>query len=213
MVGAPLPVKYILLTTASLLMTLLCFWLMQLLISTEISRMPEIAPTKISSPLLSPLRKAKEPEVRRKAKKAMPSELPPQSEGNPLPTQTSVLTKSHYPIRASLSEILGSEQIPVNLTPPTKDLVPVFMVQPVYPFAAVVKGIEGFVIVQFSVRENGRVTDAIVVESEPRSLFDDAALSAIRKFKFQPREVGGDPMPVEAMQIRFAFTLESPYAS
>ncbi len=211
--GVSVPVKYFVLTTASLLMTLLCFWLMQLLISAEISRMPDIATPKITTPLLSPLRKTKEPEVRRRAKKVMSSELPPQSEGNPLPTQTKVLTKSRYPIRASLSEILGSEQIPVNLTPPTKDLVPLFMVHPVYPFVAVVRGIEGFVTVQFSVRENGSVTDAIVVESEPRSLFDDAALSAVRKFKFQPREVGGDPMPVEAMRMRFAFTLESPYAS
>ena len=98
------------------------------------------------------------------------------------------------------------------MTPPVKDLAPMFVVHPIYPFAAVMKEIEGYVLVQFSVRENGSVADAIILESEPRSTFDDAALSAIRKFKFQPREVGGDPIPVEKIQLRFAFTLESTHA-
>lgn len=210
--GVSIPVKYLILTTASLLMTLLCFWLMQVLISGEISRAPDIASFKITTPLLLPIREKEKREVRRKLQKVMPSEPPITPEGLPTLNHTRILTESHFPIRASLSDIVGSEQILVNMTPPVKDLAPMFVVHPIYPFAAVMKEIEGYVLVQFSVRENGSVADAIILESEPRSTFDDAALSAIRKFKFQPREVGGDPIPVEKIQLRFAFTLESTHA-
>ena len=212
MTGISIPVKYLMLTTAASLATFLCFWLMQLLISAELSKVTEISPYKISTPFLSPIREKEKREVRKKPQKVMPSVPPPIPDGLPTLSPTRVLTESNFPIRASLSDILGSERIMINMTPPVKDLVPIFMVQPIYPFVAVVKEIEGYVLIQFSVSENGSVSDVVILDSEPRYTFDDAALSAIRKFRFTPREVGGDPITAEQIQMRFAFTMESAYA-
>jgi protein TonB len=47
------------------------------------------------------------------------------------------------------------------------------------------KEIEGFVVVEFTVRENGTVSNPMVVSSEPDILFDDAALHAVARFKFK----------------------------
>ena len=40
---------------------------------------------------------------------------------------------------------------------------------------------------------------------------DDAALHAVARFRFNLRKIGGDPVLVENVQLKFAFTLESLY--
>ena len=69
------------------------------------------------------------------------------------------------------------------------------------------KEIEGYVVVNFGVRENGTVKNPVVVESSPGSLFDEAALSAIDKFRFHPRTHLGDPLAVDDVRMRFVFEL------
>ena len=112
-----------------------------------------------------------------------------------------------------MADTLGSEVVRLDISPPVKTLVPLAVVQPVYPFSAAMKEIEGFVLVQFSVDANGIVRDAVIIDSAPGRTFDDAALSAIRKFRFQPRMIGGDAIPTQDIQMKFAFSMESSYAS
>jgi len=49
----------------------------------------------------------------------------------------------------------------------------------------------GFVIVQFDIGENGKVANVEIVESSPRGTFDDAALTAVRKWVYEPRKENG----------------------
>jgi protein TonB len=49
----------------------------------------------------------------------------------------------------------------------------------------------GFVIVKFDIGENGRVANVAVVESTPAGVFDDAALTAVRKWVYEPRKENG----------------------
>jgi len=49
----------------------------------------------------------------------------------------------------------------------------------------------GFVIVKFDIGENGRVGNVAVVESAPAGVFDDAALTAVRKWVYEPRKENG----------------------
>jgi protein TonB len=49
----------------------------------------------------------------------------------------------------------------------------------------------GFVIVKFDIGENGRVSNVAVVESTPAGIFDDAALTAVRKWVYEPRKENG----------------------
>ena len=205
-------VKYLVVTAASLLATLLCFLLMIGLISAELTRQPDVISFRMTVPIISPIREKEKREVRRKAKKSLPSEPPT------LSNKEINLTYRHLPVesrqlnRASLADILGKEIIEFQITPPLRDLTPLIVVQPFYPFVAAVKEIEGSVLVQFSVRENGTVSNARVIESEPRRTFDEAALNAIRKFKFQPREISGQSVTVDDVQMRFTFSMQDNYA-
>ncbi len=58
-------------------------------------------------------------------------------------------------------------------------------VQPTYPRDALRDGIAGEVTVSFTVNADGSVSGASVVSSNPRRVFDNAALEAIRKWKFE----------------------------
>ena len=42
-------------------------------------------------------------------------------------------------------------------------------------------------------------------------VIDQAALHAVTRFKFKPREVGGERVRVENLQLKFAFNLDSLY--
>jgi len=57
-------------------------------------------------------------------------------------------------------------------------------VSPAYPAEALDAGVEGYVDVRFEVDLNGRVASPEVVASEPAGVFDQAALDAIRRWRY-----------------------------
>ena len=50
---------------------------------------------------------------------------------------------------------------------------------------------KGYVIVKFNITESGRVSDVEVVESTPAGTFDGSAVSAVRKWVYEPRKENG----------------------
>lgn len=78
-------------------------------------------------------------------------------------------------------------------------------VQPVYPEAARKKGVEGWVELAFTVTPNGTVEDVEVRNASPANVFDDAAVRAIRAWRFKPVERNGEKVAQRAMvRLRFA---------
>ncbi len=78
---------------------------------------------------------------------------------------------------------------------------------PVYPADARKNGLEGDVLVQYDVSADGRVVRARVVSSEPPELFDDAALAAVRSWRYVPARRGGKVVAVENVTSRVRFRL------
>ncbi len=78
-------------------------------------------------------------------------------------------------------------------------------VQPVYPESARKRGIEGWVELAFTVMPNGSVDDVEVRNASPADVFDDAAVRAIRGWRFEPVERNGERVAQRAMvRLRFA---------
>jgi len=73
----------------------------------------------------------------------------------------------------------------------SSDLVPLVRVPATYPRRAKQAGIEGKVILKVTVRPDGTVADAEVIEADPKRLFDDAAVRAVLRWKFKPKVVDG----------------------
>lgn len=87
------------------------------------------------------------------------------------------------------------------------EYLPIVKVQAVYPRRALQRGIEGYVVVEFTVTKQGTVRDPRVIEAQPENMFEQAAIDAVLKFKYKPRVVNGETVEVEGVQNRLTFEL------
>ncbi|OOG47857.1 M56 family metallopeptidase [Rhodanobacter sp. C01] len=62
--------------------------------------------------------------------------------------------------------------------------IPIRIRQPVYPNVALVGGIEGQVVIEFGLSADGDVEDPRVVSAQPAGVFDQAAIDALRAWKY-----------------------------
>lgn len=88
------------------------------------------------------------------------------------------------------------------------DYLPIAQVAPQYPRNALVQGIEGWVLVEFTIGTEGQVKDPRIVKAEPPGIFDTAALDAVKRFRFKPRTIGATPVEVSGVQNRIKFRLQ-----
>ncbi|WP_211242897.1 energy transducer TonB [Sinimarinibacterium sp. CAU 1509] len=88
------------------------------------------------------------------------------------------------------------------------EYLPIVKVAPIYPSRAASRGIEGWVLLEFTVTETGAVKDPVVLEAEPQGMFDSAAQKAVLKFKYKPRVDNGKPVEVPHVQHLITFKLE-----
>ncbi len=78
--------------------------------------------------------------------------------------------------------------------------------QPRYPDIARRRGLEGTVLLQVLVLDDGRVGEASVRRSSAHRLLDAAALDAVRDWRFAPASQGGKPVAM-AVEVPVAFRL------
>jgi protein TonB len=90
-----------------------------------------------------------------------------------------------------------------------RDATPVVRVDPTYPPRQQANGIEGWVQVRFTVTAVGTVRDAIVVASEPKKVFDEAALEAVARWRYNPKVDGGVAVERVGLQALIRFELEN----
>jgi TonB family protein len=89
---------------------------------------------------------------------------------------------------------------------PASQLTMLKSVQPAYPAKAVNGKIEGWVDVEFTVAETGKVKDVSVSAASNPGVFDDAAVKAVAQWRYKPYLRDAKPVPVRS-QIRVRFAL------
>lgn len=120
---------------------------------------------------------------------AAPSEPPPPAApapSNPEPTQAAT------PAPAAMGEP-GIEE----------DVTPLVDIPPNYPQRASAAGIEGKVVLRFTITAEGRVDNLQVTEAEPPGVFDREARRAANRWRFAPRRENGQPVPREATKTLY----------
>ena len=75
---------------------------------------------------------------------------------------------------------------------------------PVYPEDAKAAGIEGIVVLDVVIGENGSVIEARVIRSIPE--LDQAAIDAVLQWQYEPTLLNGEPVEVEC-NVTINFTL------
>jgi TonB family protein len=103
------------------------------------------------------------------------------------------------------SEFLAAGRAPVRVGGNVRAPAKVTDVRPVYPVEAQSAKIQGVVIIEAVIGEDGRVAQGCVLRSIP--LLDVAALDAVKQWEFTPTLLNGAPVPV-IMTVTVNFTLQ-----
>jgi len=91
----------------------------------------------------------------------------------------------------------------------TRDAIPISTIRPRYPATALRNNQEGWVDVQYTVNVDGSVSNIQVISAEPRHVFDNAAIDALRRAKFSPAMREGTATASQ-QQKRIEFKLNNP---
>ena len=87
------------------------------------------------------------------------------------------------------------------------DAVPMVRVPPQYPERAAQRGIEGRVLIEFTISKSGAVKDAKVIAYEPSKIFNKAALKAVMQWKYNPKIENGKAVEQRGIRIAIPFVL------
>jgi TonB family protein len=74
----------------------------------------------------------------------------------------------------------------------------------VFPPRALQEQVTGYVIVEFTLKSEGRASDVVVVDSQPKGVFDRAAIDGVAKGRFDTAPLGPEGKPRRA-RIRLSF--------
>lgn len=182
--------------------TFVLFWIMTALIAV-----PDVVPTDVPD-----LPAIKLVEVRTEDPPLPePEVVPERREIEPVPIDITTSLDTGEGLLTIAQE--GPTAIPIGETSPTLaiadgDAVPLVRVPPRYPERALARGLEGRVLVGFTVDRAGNVREARVLAAEPPNVFDRAALEAVSQWKYNPRVVHGRPTERKDMKIALPFRLE-----
>lgn len=146
-----------------------------------------------------------EPEKRKPPRKEKPDAPPPPPE---ISMQRGSLTEGEG-IAAIAPEITTGEMEGLIGGGTDRDIVPLVRIEPEYPINARQRGIEGWVVVEFTVTKIGSVADPVVLTSSPSRIFDRAALQAVRKWKYNPKVADGQPVERPGVRVRLDFYMDN----
>jgi len=109
-------------------------------------------------------------------------------------------------IAGDSSKLLEDISEDVIMNENTVDVKPKVLSRPPleYPASALKDAIKGYVVINILIDKDGGVSLAKVLESQPSDIFDNAALNAVRSWRFSPAKYKNKPVKMWVKQkIRF----------
>lgn len=161
-------------------------------------KLPDIHMPEVEIELQRLIEKPEKPEV----DETPPPDIP-QQDFDKIDGNASVGTIATGKISTKLDLNIGS-----GLQATDGEYLPIVKVAPQYPRRALSRGIEGYVVVEYTVTKQGTVKDPIVIEAKPESIFNRAAIKSASRYKYKPRVVDGKPIEVPGVRTRITFQLE-----
>ena len=95
-----------------------------------------------------------------------------------------------------------------SLTIADSNALAIVQIAPVYPTRALTNGIEGYVVIEFDLDENGQVINPRVLYGEPPGVFDRAAVNALQRWRYNPKVVNGKPVRMYGLRQQLTFEIE-----
>lgn len=115
------------------------------------------------------------------------------------------LVEQPYRTTSDMRGVAASYRAPLRVGGGVRPPKKVLDVAPVYPQEAKDAKVSGVVIIEATVAEDGTVSEARVLRSIP--LLDDAALEAVKQWRYTPTWLNGEAVPVQ-MVVTINFMLQ-----
>lgn len=141
-----------------------------------------------------------------KAQRDRPDMVPQQARMNFASSSASTAAVSM--IQPEVNARAAMTKMTVNVGGSDRDTMPLVRINPDYPPRAASRGIEGWVLVEFAITAAGTVRDAKVIDASPRGYFEDAALKAIARWRYNPKVQEGVAVERIGVRVRLSFNLE-----
>ena len=157
--------------------------------------------------------------TQRKPKRpALPDERPPSVPPQKFDVSIDNTGFSMQPLDMSVSADISGGGFGIS----DGDYLPTVKVQADYPKRALSRQMTGWVIIEFTVTEQGTVSNPFVVENcglipnprqptecvdSPNSIFDSAATKAALKYEYTPRVLNGNPVAIAGVRNKITFEL------
>ena len=198
--------RWIVASIAAVVITMGLLFLMQTMIETGEAVIQNVASARYVDFVRVPREERIETRAE-KPKKIMPEEMPEMLD----PRQQLEPEQGGINIGYSMTRV-SRDQIDItgligDFGAADGEYMPLVRVAPIYPQRARVRGIEGWVELEFTVTRMGTVTN-IRVTASSNAMFESTAVRALEKFKYRPRIVNGQPVEVTGVQYRIVFKLD-----
>ena len=201
-------IRYLISFAAAFSVVFSLFWLMQFLIATSNPGLKDDT----AGSLLEFVRVPRDESVIHKTPKPKKPPQPDEPPPTPPPPEMDNATPDTSMVAVSAVKVDTNINLSASgfgLQTADGEYLPIVKVQPIYPQRALSRGIEGYVIVEFTVTKQGTTRDVRVVEANPTGIFDRAAMQAAAKFKYKPRVIDGEPIEVPGVQNKITFVIEN----
>ncbi len=196
---------------SALLINLALFWLLEAMLREKAVTLPTLpAMDRVNFVRLAKAPEPPEAQPPREAQRQEPPPVHPQRQVELVksltpPTRDWSMPEIDMPLNLSGGPYLGPRpEIPTTLA---AEPVPRMRFPPRYPQRALMRRVEGQVVLEFTINPDGSVSDARVVEADPPGYFEQSALRAITRWEFHPKVVAGNPVSRTARQT-ITYTLK-----
>lgn len=110
-----------------------------------------------------------------------------------------------------LGSFIGSAvsvpSLPVANASGNKQLMPIYRADPRYPPRAQRRRLEGHVVLSFTIDATGHTKEIKVVSASPEGVFEQEAIRALSKWKYQPQLVDGKGVAQTGQTVNIEFKM------
>ena len=87
----------------------------------------------------------------------------------------------------------------------SQQAMPLYRVDPNYPAKARKRRAEGFVIIKFNIDTQGKPIDLEVIDANPKRLFEQEAIKALKQWRYQPKLEFGKAVVQHGQTVKLEF--------
>ncbi|MCU7803634.1 MAG: energy transducer TonB [Candidatus Thiodiazotropha sp. (ex Lucinoma borealis)] len=194
----------------ALVINLAIFWLLEQMLKEKEIRVERVRHTELVE--FVRLKREREPLPEEAPEPADKKPEPPPSTPKPMLKQANLprpelpewqIPEFDIPLDIGSGPYIGSR--PMLPQAEIGEAIPRLRFPPSYPQRALMRHVEGKVVLKFTINPDGTVSQAEVVDADPPGYFEQSALRAIRRWQFHPKVENGVAVARTATQtIKFS---------